>query len=173
MSRFFEWTADDKPGVVHPIRGDTDWDNLRHFYAPLRESDPLDRIIEIAKGHNVRAVVVERRYIDLDYRDEHSRFYSTTFLRYPSVCHRLHFLTREPKRLVDLEGMQDAYIGYSVMRPLPSHPVGRTMIAPPVEMAATTKCSAVDEVHIFGRSFEVIGMPFVSQDWSDLSSTDT
>jgi hypothetical protein len=120
-------------------------------------------------------VVVERRYIDLDYRSEHSRFYSGTFRRYPSVCHRLHFFSSDidvaddgdlRSLLRQLEELRDTenYCGYSIMRPLPTSPVGRTMIAPPSALGRGAVCSVTDSVHLFGIEFRITAVPFISQD---------
>src|SRR5438552_7644852 len=92
---FQAWAPDDTPAVVHRIQRPADWQRIRGFYAPYGHNAPLERVIEIAGVHGVRSVVVERRYIDLDFRSEHSRFYSGTFRRYPSVCHRLHFFSED------------------------------------------------------------------------------
>ena len=68
MSRFFEWTPDDAPAVILETSSEDAWDQLRSWYAPNAPAPPLERIIEIAKSHGVAAVLVERRYIDADYR---------------------------------------------------------------------------------------------------------
>lgn len=163
--RFFEWSPDDSPGFVLPTTSADAWDELRLVYSPYGHNGPLERLIEIAEDLGVRAVVVERRYIDLDYRSEHSNFYSTTFLRYPSVCHRLHFfITDISEDLTDFANKGWAYRGYSVMRPIPTAPVGRTMIAPPRELTGATLCLARDTTHLWGQTFEIWAMPFVSQD---------
>lgn len=173
MPRFFEWTPNDAPGALRDVTGEEGWNYIRDFYAPSdparggegTTNAPLERVIQIAKEHGVKAVLIERRYIDLDYRSEHTYFYSTTFRRYPSVSHRLHFFSEVlPADLSTLPGMVDAYKGYSVMRPLPGSPVGRTMIAPPPELKNAPQCSAEDTVHLFGWPFSVRAMPFISQD---------
>lgn len=166
--RFFMWTATDDPGLVLPAT-ENGWNALRRFYAPQGLNEPLERIIQIAEDHGVQSVVVELRYIDIDFRSEHSHFYSTTFRRYPSVCHRLHFFAAHVKadlsNLSELEDDPDVYKGYSIMRPLPSSPVGRTMIAPPEDLLEDAiLCSATDVVHLWGRRFKITAMPFVSQD---------
>jgi len=51
----------------------------------------LKQVLGHAYAAGAQTAVIEYRYIDADYRDEHSRFYSTTFRRYPSVAHRIHF----------------------------------------------------------------------------------
>ncbi len=98
---FSEWSPDDTPGIVLDVTRPGAWDDLAHFYAGATRNEPLQRIIEIAKALNVVNVVVERRYIDLDWRSEHAHYYGHTFRRYPSVCHRLHFFTtRVPDDLI-------------------------------------------------------------------------
>jgi len=108
--RFFQWTPDDEPGLVVDTSGDEAWAELRAFYLPQHPEDeraprigtPLDRVIELAKEHRVLSVVVERRYIDADYRSEHQKFYAAAFRRSPSVCHRLHFFRDELQSLDDI-----------------------------------------------------------------------
>lgn len=125
----------------------------------------LFRIIQIAVEHRVKGVLVETRYIDADWRSEHARFYSTTYVRYPSVAHRAHFFTKPlPEDLGDLSGLVKAYKGYTVLRPLPSQPVGRTMVEPPPELKSGTRCEAEEHVDVLGWKMKVRGMPFISQD---------
>lgn len=165
MTRFFDWTPSDDWGYVFDVTTEAGWTTIRNFYAPDRRDAPLERVIEIAKAHGVVSVLCEYRYIDLDYRSEHSQFYSTTFRRYPSVCHRLHFFV-EPVDLQvhNLAGLENSYRGYSIMRPLPGSPVGRTMIAPPPELSDAYLALAHDSVHLLGRTLTVTGAPFMSQD---------
>lgn len=167
-SRFFEWTPGPNPVHVVPINAPVDYEPLTSFYAPYPHgSGPLNRVFEIAVEHGVRSVVVEYRYIDVDYRDEHSRFYSTTFRRYPSVSHRLHFFTEEVAvDCSNLAELKDAYRGYSVMRPLERGPVGRTMLTPPPELLEddATVATVTDKVNLLGESFTVDAAPFMSQD---------
>lgn len=164
MARFFEWTPD-SPGVVHDTTVEARWDELASLYSPLRRDQPLDRVLSIARELGVASVLVEHRYIDLDYRSEHSHFYSTTFRRYPSVSHRLHFFTDKLEGdLSNLDQLSRAYRGYSVMRPLENSPVGRTVISPPPELDGATVCAVTDKVNVFGVQFKVTGVPFISQD---------
>ena len=58
------------------------------------------RVLETVLGHafavGAQTCVVEYRYMDPDWRNEHGSFYTTTFRRYPSVAHRLHFFEEAP-----------------------------------------------------------------------------
>src|SRR5687767_7184331 len=88
---FDTWSPDDEPGEAVDVSTDEGWEYIHSTYASKANDPPLRRIIEIAKAHGTVSVIVERRYIDADWRNEHAHFYGSTFRRYPSVCHRLHF----------------------------------------------------------------------------------
>lgn len=131
------------------------------------------RVVEAVIGSALRLgaqfAIIERRYLDADYRNEHSRFYSSTFRRYPSVAHRLHFFAdpppealRDPSKPADLAGLQ--YLGYVVLRPLPAAPVGRTMLAVPTGMRDDVTVTGTDRVNVLGVDLEVTGAPFMAQD---------
>ena len=125
----------------------------------------LNRVLEVARLGGARSAFVEWRYIDIDFRSEHSFFYSTTFRRYPSICQRVHFFAAElTAGLGNLSEIADTYLGYVVMRPLPTSPVGRTMLSPPPHLKSAILCSTTDEVHLRGVTLSVTGVPFVGQD---------
>lgn len=131
--------------------------------------DVLTSVLAHAYASGAQSAVLEYRYIDPDYRNEHSQFYSTTFRRYPSVTHRLHFFAEqmpstltsrdEPARFNNL-----GYLGYTVLRPLPGAPVGRTMLVPQIGTKPNVTCLARDRVNLLGEQLDVVGTPFISQD---------
>ena len=113
--------------------------------------------------------MIERRYIDADYRDEHSKFYSTTFRRYPSVAHRVHFFADAPPAALsdpdvpyDFQGL--TYLGYTVLRPVPGAPVGRTVLRVPDRWVKQVTCTVEETVNVFGVELKVKGTPFMAQD---------
>lgn len=161
---FDEWSPDDEPGLVIDVTGAGGWDTIRSRYA-TQPNQPLERIIEIARAHGVESVIVENRYVDADWRSEHANFYGTTFRRYPSVAHRLHFFAAKIRAdFSNLEDQAEAYRGYSVMRPLSGSPVGRTMIQAPPELNAATVVQGTERINLFGFEMSVTAMPFISQD---------
>lgn len=163
---FSSWTESQDPYSVIDVRTDEGWETILSAYSN-KNSKPLERIIDIAKEHGAETVLVEYRYVDADWRSEHANFYGSTFVRYPSVCHRLHFFaTKLSADLGELDdqAVADSYRGYSVMRPLPETPVGRTMLSPPPELAAATVTVATEVVHLFGTELPITAMPFISQD---------
>jgi len=115
--------------------------------------------------------VIEYRYIDPDYRSEHSRFYSITFRRYPSVAHRIHFFTlpppaawNDPQQGLDFTPLADAYLGFVVVRPLAGARVGRVALAPPQAHADDVTCLTTESVNVFGVRMRVRSAPFMAQD---------
>jgi hypothetical protein len=162
---FEQWSPDDDPGKVVDVASPGGWDLLRADYSAQPSNPPLERVVEIAEAHGVRSVVVEKRYIDADWRSEHAHFYGSTFRRYPSVCHRLHFFAADiAPDFSNVEAQADAYRGYSIMRPLPGSPVGRTMIQPPPELHGAVVAVAPEKVNLFGFELSITSMPFISQD---------
>lgn len=160
---FLTWSPDDSAGAVYDVTVPGAWDELVDFYAGGAGSRPLERIVAIAREHGVRSVVVEQRHLDHDWRSEHGAFHGRLFRRRPSVCHRWHLFTDDVP--ADLSRLRpEAYRGYVVLRPLPSTPVGRTMIAPPPGLAGGVRCEAAERVSLFGTPLWITAMPFMSQD---------
>jgi hypothetical protein len=131
--------------------------------------DVLANILAHAYAIGAQSAVLEYRYVDPDYRNEHSRFYSTTFRRYPAVAHRLHlFADQIPATLAsedEIARFDDlGYLGYTVLRPLPGAPVGRTMLATAPNNRPHVTCVATDKVNLVGEPLAVVATPFVSQD---------
>jgi len=129
----------------------------------------LAEILTQAYNLGAQSAVIEYRYIDPDYRNEHARFYSTTFRRYPSVAHRLHFFAQPiPAELSSADHAarfaDRGYLGYTVVRPIPAAPVGRTMLAPPAHLARYVTSLVPDTVNLLGESLTVRAAPFVAQD---------
>ena len=92
------------------------------------------------------SVLIEHHYIDRDYMEDHSVFYSKSLAGLPNHCKRLHFFKRtsghiqaELERLYKISEKQhfrdasrlfsdEAYLGFSVIKPLNGCPVGRTVL---------------------------------------------
>lgn len=158
---------DPDPADVVPLHDAQDWDDLRSRYDPNLLDRPLERCLEVARAGGARTVVLETRYIDLDYRSEYSSFFSKTFAEIPDTAHRLHFFKSEIA-VDQLEVLSAAacrsYLGYVTVRPSPLGRVGRTMLAPPPKLRAAIQASVSDTVHFFGQRLTINGVPFAQQD---------
>lgn len=90
-----------------------------------------------------RSLLVERKYVDKDFIDDYTKFYAKCFKEYPKYCDRIHFFKqfdfdevrrylRAPKSKAEhsklVKNLDDAYIGFTVVRPLPWSVVGRTVL---------------------------------------------
>jgi hypothetical protein len=163
---FEEWSGRGQIARVLNLDDDRAFPWLVDTYGG-RRPDLVRAVVGHAFTLGARTVVVEYRYLDPDWRNEHKEFYATTYRRYPSVAHRLHFFKEPPPqdlmapdKPMLLTGM--TYFGYSVFRPVPAAPVGRTFLAMAEDHDVT--CVTEDRVNLFGRDLTVTGAPFISQD---------
>jgi hypothetical protein len=160
------WEEPD-PALVVSLLTDGDWDYLLRRYEPNFVPRPLERCFEVARSRSAKSVVIETRYVDLDYRSEYSAFFSKTFAEIPDTTHRLHFFDTNLAN-VDLSNLskrvRDGYLGYVVIRPSPLGRVGRTLLLPPPEIENAVQSAVVGVVNLFGQELTVCGVPFAQQD---------
>lgn len=153
----------------HP-RTDSDWDALVRDFGGQSAAIPFAQVVQTVRALRCRSVVIENRYIDPDYRSDYSTFWSSIFETRPAFALRLHFFTRhvQDDDLHRLDG--SGYLGYSVIRPVPSGALGRTMIVPPRRLRSRTSgvdgrlILVEDEVHLFGNTLTIRASPFMEQD---------
>lgn len=87
-----------------------------------------------------KTIVVENEYVDRDYLEDFSEYYVRCFQDYKRKCARLHFfkcafqdsdfdecLLRKSDSLT-VERLQDDYLGFIVLKPLPRTIIGRTCL---------------------------------------------
>lgn len=159
-----DWESPDPGEVVHPSSL-TEWKDALSRYLGSRNDVPLLRCLDVALECGASTLVIETRYLDLDYRSEYSAYFSRTFAPIPDSTHRLHFFSEiiEPDQVADLPE-SPGYLGYVIVRPAPNGPVSRAMLTPPpsIEEAITTVVS--ETVHLFGQPLTVRAVPFAQQD---------
>ena len=158
-----DWETPD-PAEILVLAGDADWEALAQRYPSTNEA-PLLRCFEVARANGATTVVIETRYIDLDYRSEYSAFYSRTFQAIPDSAHRLHFF-RAPLRSEQLWQLpvDHGYVGYMVVRPSELGRVGRAMLPAPPGLESAVRTAVTDRVNFFGQELRVEASPFVQQD---------
>ncbi len=88
-----------------------------------------------------RTILAERDYTDRDYLEDYAAYYARCFQSYDRRCMRLHFFSREfarrdfeaclrgDEKTLSPRTLQEAYLGFVVLRPLPRTFVGRTCLA--------------------------------------------
>ena len=145
---------------------DDGWDSVRKL-CPMHLDSRGQKRLEDSLKNGVKCVVVEKHYIDKDYRDTFSNFHSKRFSTPNSRCIRLHFFTHDIsyEDLKIAETVQDYYIGYSIIRPTRPNCIGRTFIDVKNYTGQNAYiCTCSEKVNLQGTELELTGFPFISQD---------
>jgi len=118
-------------------------------------------------------VLCETNYIDADFQSLSSCWYSKSFKQLPNLYCRVHFAKEEltQQTILDNQFQDESYLGYTVLTPLNTGRVGRTVVRPwscNVEFQGG-RClplvlSAPSPVHVYGRRLFGRGAPYTSQD---------
>ena len=148
------------------VDGPGDWDHLASLTRQFLTQRALVQLRDFL-APAVKSIVVERDYIDKDYRDTYAGFYAKKFAEYPSRTARLHFFSARLTRrdLFNLKAKAKKYIGYSVIRPTRVNCIGRTILDPRKMPGLTGHmCMADYTVHLLGAELPVRGFPYISQD---------
>jgi len=154
------------------LNSDADLAQLEKHISP--EYNPASVANKLAAGISdaVKAILIERNYIDKDYRSTYYHFYAKKGQRYRADCVRLHFfdgtVTFDDKAFklassVD-NNLTDHYFGFMVLRPTGIGTIGRTVLSPDVRLGASRFIiTANHKVHILGYKLEVHGFPSMDQ----------
>ena len=157
------------------------------FSAPrglIEDPWPPDQLIYLNKyltALGAKTVVSESHYIDRDFIYDLSLFYARSLRCYPNYCTRYHFfsesfnaarwkkaLTEVDRRTQHSKFLQQSYLGFCVVRPLPGSPIGRTVLQPNrIDVSGLDRrFDGVREysVHIGGFQLQINGLAFQQQD---------
>ncbi len=140
-------------------------------------------------------ILVERNYVDRDYLEDYSAYYVRSHRHYARFCSRLHFFSQAfsaddfydhlngGSTIVNPTSLQNGYLGFVVLKPLPRTIIGRTCIktypATPKKREYLTRHYPVN---LFGTNLSVESIAYQEQDsvvaacassaiWSALHST--
>ena len=148
------------------LDSDLDWGSFYDIcdgYVTQRDFEQISNYL----NRSAKTVVIEKGYVDADYRDTYFNFFSRKFAQYPSKTIRANFFTEKisPKMLFKLDRYQNQYIGFIVLRPNRVRSVGRTILNPEKLSFVTGQlCLAEYPVHILGAELTTRGFPYISQD---------
>ena len=144
----------------------------------LGPSRQRDYLIEYLADLEAVTVLKEEHYFDRDYLEEFSSFYGTSSRGYPNICCRLHFFDRVVERKAieaaaggdtqSRDALQQAYLGFIVVRPIPSAPFGRTVLRwyddPTPATPRVVEPSRPYVCHVAGIDLNVRGLAWQQQD---------
>lgn len=106
---------------------------------------------------------IESPYIDSHYRDTYYSYYASKFQDYERTCLRVHVFSENVQD--SIEDNDERYLGYFIVRPLPSHPLGRSFIAPAAfKDDGFLCCLCKQSISLTGIHLSVCAFPHVVQD---------
>lgn len=125
-----------------------------------------------------KTILVEEPYVDRHWLEEYSGYYATLLEPPRPKATRLHFFDETwtlddfKQRLATAiadpkdKSIEKHYLGFSVIRPLPAAPIGRSVLRP--YRGSSQRCFApahlTHRVHLAGLTIELEGLPFQQQD---------
>jgi len=160
-------------------------DDLRHLLAAKAKTDlhtvdgkrHLVYFDEYFSTIGAKTIIVENDYIDRDYLDDFAGYYVRCFHEYEHRCTRLHFFscsfdehafaTLLAGEAVSLspDQLQQAYLGFIVVKPLPRTFIGRTcLLTYPEEGRRHFPITRTYEANLFGLRLSVESLAFQEQD---------
>lgn len=137
-------------------------------YGPARVIEKLKSGLSSA----VKAILIEKNYIDKDYRSTYYNFYAKKGQAYRPDCIRLHFFDGTVtfnSQALKLGGhtereLEYHYFGYMVLRPTGIGTIGRSVVSPDVRNGTSgLTITAKHKVHLLGYKLAVEGFPSMDQ----------
>jgi hypothetical protein len=123
-----------------------------------------------------RTILIENPYTDRDYLEDYAAYYARCHAEYCRRCARLHFFSSAFDRafitkaiegdMVVVDTLRTSYLGFIVVKPLPSTVIGRTCLVTygNVGRERAFPTARTYKVHIFGIELSVDSLPFQEQD---------
>ena len=164
--------------TVEPLNSPNDWSRLAQALGG-GERDVVRNTLRHLRVLDAKSYVLEDRYIDRDYSADFFHFYARTFRAHERHCKRVHFFSDDISPLLSrplstdrLRQIQDfastTHCGFCVIRPLPTAPIGRTVLKGRVRsgfnMEAAVTCRANFDANLLGVDLQVTGAAFLQQD---------
>lgn len=127
---------------------------------------------------NAKSIVVEEKYVDHDYLEDYAAYYVRCFERYERDTKRLHFFSLEftehqfsdfltnPSSGLNKNLLQDHYIGFVVVKPLPQTIIGRTCLKTYSDDNGRREFPILREftVNLFGVLLKINSLAYQEQD---------
>lgn len=155
------------------IREPADFAELTKRLEADFEAPRVVKILQEGINSSVAGVLIERDYIDKDYRSVFYHFYAKMGRPYRSDCVRLHFfdstVSFNAEELDftcsdDIRRLSDHYFGYTVLRPTSAVTIGRTALSPRVRKDALgDSIVSVHKAHVLGYTLKWNAFPSMDQ----------
>ena len=157
-------------------------ENRGLFYQEqAEEHPPALYLAKYLKEVGAATIVVEEDYVDGDYLDDYARYYVRCFSSYEKRCRRLHFFSYQfdegyfsmviSKRISpedQAERIDNAYLGFVIVKPLPSSVIGKTVLATyscnKENGHRKYPCTRTYSANLFGIELSVESLAYQEQD---------
>jgi hypothetical protein len=154
-----------------PLRSSADLARLAKHITPEYAPERVAKRLADGMSSAVKGVLVERNYVDKDYRSTYYNFYAKKGQHYRADCVRLHFFDqtvsfdeKSLKLSCEDNRLADHYFGYMVLRPTGIATIGRSVVSPDVRSGASRFIISADhKVHLLGYKLTVQGFPSMDQ----------
>jgi len=130
--------------------------------------EPLTNCCRLMGDAGTQVLLVQKRVQDPDFSAEYAAYYSRQFSPVQKFCTRVHFFKNKLQEgeaalaYVDRISEED-YLGFITLRPVIKSPVGASIINGIVTKGFVRSADNFP-VHIAGKSYSVVGTPFMQQD---------
>jgi len=125
-----------------------------------------------------KTILIENGYVDRDYLEDFSAYYVRCFSDYKRKCSRLHFFREEfqdkdleqflqkSTSVVNVDMLQQSYLGFVVVKPLPETVIGRTCLEayPSDNGRRHYPIRRKYSVNLFGCQLSIKSLAFQEQD---------
>lgn len=150
-----------------------------HSHSSEQDIDSRQSLIyeDYLLGLGMKTILVEKNYIDHDYLEDYAAYYARCFKEYARVCVRLHFFKERIRKdqlfaylagtskVVSSEFLDEHYLGFMVIRPIPRTLIGRTCLKPFSALSgAQLHITRKYKVNLFGTKLGVDTLAFQEQD---------
>lgn len=128
-------------------------------------------------GLEAHSFLLEEGYFDSNYLAEVAAYYSTSARGYSNLCKRVHFFGEGFSRSLlnralsgnpaALNKLRTIYLGFTVIRPIPVTPIGRTVLKWFDNTRTTDRVTTPSRrytVHVCGLPLDVVGLAWQQQD---------
>lgn len=158
-----------------------------HFIHSKKDKILFRYIVWILKQFGSKNIVIESNYVDRDFSEDYSAYYSTLFCAPSKKCSRIHFFSCSIDKLrksfskrknistikSNLNYLNESYLGFIVIIPIDDHVIGRTVLSSNIikklahSNATHYYCTtrSITKINIDGLPIKINGMPFIQQDW--------
>ncbi len=156
----------------HPLTSAADLAELSKHISSEYAPDAVAKKLTAGLSDAVKAILIERNYIDKDYRSTYYNFYVKKGRRYRADCVRLHFFDGSVSfddKVLKLVAQNDPrltdhYFGFMVLRPTGIATIGRSVLSPDVRRGASRFIITADhKVHVLGHTLTIRGFPSMDQ----------